>query len=186
MHNDKLILRVIELAGGKDILNERLDKKLNEINEAWNQNTDLIGRVLRAHLFVEHFMTRYILSKRNEFKNESVERASFARKVDLIARGDVIVLNELIPGIRRLNKIRNKLAHNLFIELDSESTEEFYKSSSFWLLRIELAKPNTPSMEPVAVIEDFAKHVGVCIDEILDPASLSKFFSQAISEQKNL
>lgn len=86
MHNDKLILRVIELAGGKDILNERLDKKLNEINEAWNQNTDLIGRVLRAHLFVEHFMTRYLFSKRNEFENESVERASFARKVDLIEK----------------------------------------------------------------------------------------------------
>ena len=54
--------RVIELSGGKDKFNEEMDSKLARINEKWNQDVDAIGRILRAHLFVEHFVTECLVS----------------------------------------------------------------------------------------------------------------------------
>jgi hypothetical protein len=54
--------RVIELSGGKDKLNKEMDSKLAKFNEKWNQDIDAIGRILRAHLFVEYFITECLVS----------------------------------------------------------------------------------------------------------------------------
>ena len=67
--HEKVVKRIIELSGGTEKLHYEMDYKLAKINEKWNQNIDSIGRILRAHLFVEHFMTECLANfKRSMIK----------------------------------------------------------------------------------------------------------------------
>ena len=56
----KITARAIELMGGQEAFLRAADQELENIHQKWNQNIELIGRILRAHLFVEHYMTEYL------------------------------------------------------------------------------------------------------------------------------
>jgi hypothetical protein len=103
--------RVIEAHGGVDNVISVAQKRIAEFNSLWLQDAERIGRVLRAHLTVEYFLTRYI-----EFKNPMLPaladaRVTFNQKIDLLHPSDRLAA-ELKPGLRRLNQVRNRLAHN--------------------------------------------------------------------------
>lgn len=151
--------RVIELSGGKDKLNNEMDEKLAKINEKWNQNIDAIGRILRAHLFVEHFVTECLEAFNPKLGNIKEARLTFAQKLTLIENYSEET-KELSKGIKRLNKIRNQLAHNLESTVSDQDKESLLSVSFFKTLREELAKPGKASDDNLVVLEDFAKHVG--------------------------
>ena len=176
--------RVIELSGGKDKLNEEMDLKLARINKKWDQNVDAIGRILRAHLFVEHFVTECLVSFNPALCNIKEARLTFAQKLTLIeAYSDET--KELSKGIKRLNKIRNQLAHNLEGNVTDQDKESLLSVTSFKALRVELAKPNEPSSNNLDVLEDFAKHVGGRLASLADPDSLAKRYEQVFKELAN-
>lgn len=56
----KVIARTVELLGGPDQAREITDKEFGEMGRRWDQNTDAIGRILRSHLYVEHYLTEFI------------------------------------------------------------------------------------------------------------------------------
>ena len=122
-HNeDRIVRRAIELAGGKETFFAATDSELKEINTRWNQNVDVIGRILRSHLFVEHYLTKYLAQANTRLG--SLSKAKFSEKIDLLdaANPDIVAM---LPGIKRLNVIRNRLAHDLvqcfiYIELFSK------------------------------------------------------------------
>lgn len=182
IEHDKLVKRVIELSGGKEKLNNDMDCKLAKINEKWNQNIDSIGRILRAHLFVEHFMTECLASFNPNLGDVNEARLTFAQKLALI-EGYSLETIELSKGIRRLNKIRNQMAHNLAGMVTDQDKELFLSVTTFKALRNELAKPNLPSDDNLVVLEDFAKHVGARLASLSDPDPLSKRFELAFNEQ---
>ncbi len=72
--------RVIALAGGVDRLRVIMDAHRREFDDAWDRDTDLIGRLLRAHLCVEHFMTVYLSSTNPRLGSLEEARLSFAQK----------------------------------------------------------------------------------------------------------
>ncbi|ABZ76736.1 hypothetical protein Shal_2177 [Shewanella halifaxensis HAW-EB4] len=182
--HEQVAKRVIELSGGKDKLNREMDGKLEKITEKWNQDVDAIGRILRAHLFVEHFVTECLLSFNPKLGDIKEARLTFAQKITLIESYSEET-KELSKGIRRLNKIRNQLAHNLAGTVTDQDKESLLSVTSFKALRNELAKPGVPSDDNLVVLEDFAKHVGGRLASLADPDSLAKRFEQVFNELDN-
>src|ERR1035441_458658 len=103
--------RVIEAHGGIDNVVAIAQKHIDEFNSLWLQDAERIGRVLRAHLTVEHFLTRYIEFKNPMLPSLADARITFSQKIDLLHQNDRLAC-ELKPGLRRLNQVRNRLAHN--------------------------------------------------------------------------
>ncbi|PSF10764.1 hypothetical protein [Marinobacter shengliensis] len=77
---------------------------------------DSLGRILKAHLILEHYLTRYLESY---FSIESIDaiRLSFAQKAELLpSTGSAASVIKL--GVKRLNAVRNRFAHRLDVDLD--------------------------------------------------------------------
>jgi len=53
---DRVIARTIELLGGPERARQVTDAEFGEMVTRWNQDTDVIGRILRSHLYVEHYL----------------------------------------------------------------------------------------------------------------------------------
>jgi preprotein translocase subunit Sec63 len=178
----KLIRKVIELSGGKDALNAEMDRKLSLINEKWNQDVDAVGRILRAQLFVEYFLTEYLIALNPNLGDLKGTRLTFSQKLSLVENHSNET-KELASGIRRLNTIRNQLAHQLEAKVTDQDKESLLSlNNSFRYLREALAEPNAPSSDNLVVLEDFAKHVGSRLASLADPEGLSPKISQAMCE----
>src|SRR5580704_9847581 len=106
---------LFELYGGKDKFAKETDSEVKNFNKLWNQNYEKIGRVMRSHLVVEHFLTEYLVQESPKLNVEDA-RLTFGQKINLLRNHDKIIAM-LRPGIERLNKIRNRLAHNLNAEI---------------------------------------------------------------------
>ena len=150
---------VIKLLGGRDKALAHFDADVRLLNARWDQDTDAIGRILRAHLFVEHFLTEYLVARNPALGPLEDARLTFAQKLALIgeATGGVAYL---APGIRRLNTIRNRLAHSLSAEITPDDINVFLGIVLFKAMRDELAKPNQASADPMDILEDFSRHTG--------------------------
>jgi hypothetical protein len=162
MNHQLVASHVIKLLGGHDRAFAHFDADFRLLNDRWNQDTDTIGRILRAHLFVEHFLTEYLVARNPALGPLEDARLTFAQKLALIgeATGGVAYL---IPGIRRLNTIRNRLAHSLSAEITSDDVNVFQGIALFKAMRDESAKPNQASTDPMDILEDFSRHTGMAL-----------------------
>ena len=133
----------------------------------WNQDTPTIGRILRAHLFVEHFLTECLQARNPQLALEEA-RLTFAQKVALMGKAAPAVAY-LRPGMSHLNKVRNRVAHTLKGDVTPEDARVFLDIELFRALRDERAKRDadcgtkSPSNDPIDVLEDFAKHTGIAL-----------------------
>jgi hypothetical protein len=75
----------------------------------------------------------------------------------------------LVPGLRRLNKIRNRLAHTLNTSVTNEDRDLLLLIELFRALRDALASPAVASVEPADVQESFAQHAGMALNAAADP-----------------
>ena len=152
-----VVKRVIELLDGVEKTRQITDQELADMNQRWDQDVESIGRILRAHLYIEHYMTEY-LSKANPHL-VSVEKAklSFAQKLALLDPNDPR-LQEVKEVVKHLNAIRNRLAHRLSATVTAEDSAIFLRASYFGEMREERAKPNKPSNDPLDILEEFAQH----------------------------
>lgn len=111
---------------GKPLLDfDRL--QLEDVGELWRGIDDAsIGRVLRAHLLVEHFVNEH-LEKRNPNLGKWREaRLDFMQKVKLLDR-QAFFVRFIIRGIWTLGEIRNKFAHELSYAIPEEKMKEFFE-----------------------------------------------------------
>jgi hypothetical protein len=162
MNPKRIVSHVITLLGGHHNAFAHFDADFRLLNDRWTQNTDIIGRILRAHLFVEHFLTEYLIARNPELGSPEDARLTFAQKLTLIGDASSSVAY-LIPGIRRLNTIRNRLAHNLSADVTQDDVNVFLGTTLFKAMRDESAKPNKPNDDPIAILEDFSRHTGICL-----------------------
>lgn len=181
---DQIIRKVIELSGGKDALNKETDDKLAFINQKWDQDVVGIGRILRAHIFVEYFMTKCLQTINPNLGDLDGARVTFSTKLKLL-KGYSRHIDMMLPGIRRLNAIRNRMAHSLEAIIDDKDIEVIFSDKYFKSLRDEHAKPDKPSTDKFEIIEDFAKHVGSYLESAGDTGSLAQRFIQAYKEVSN-
>ena len=84
----------------------------NERNRALvAQDHDLLGRVLKCHLVVEHYLNRF-LTEHYDISGIDEVRLSFFQKAKLLPDSESSAAF-VKPGIVELNAIRNKFGHRL-------------------------------------------------------------------------
>jgi hypothetical protein len=154
------VARVLELLGGREKAFEIIDAEFNEVNERWDRDVALIGRILRAHLHVEHYLAECIRHANPSLGNLDAARLTFAQKVELVSIEN-FAFAHYVPGIKHLNKIRNRLAHNLGATVTDDDARVFLANKFFSALREEGARryAHALSMAPIDILEEFAKGV---------------------------
>ena len=160
---------VIAAFGGRERFFARMEERLDEFNNVWNQDAERIGRVLRAHLAVEHFLTDYIVISNPNLGSLDDARLSFNQKVDLLSDNDRVT-SPLKPGLRRLNQVRNRIAHKLKVDIREEDKKVFLDVAIFKAMRAEGAKHiGTPADDPLSVLEQFSKFAAGMLHSGADP-----------------
>jgi hypothetical protein len=163
------VAKLIELHGGHDAFFRALDESHRQFEEAWNQDALAIGRILRAHLVIEHFLTKFIESKNPALGPVADARLTFAQKVELLSAKDPLTV-ELKGGLKRVNKIRNSLAHTLRIAVTAEDVAAIQAVPLFRAATLEKAKRDgVAHREPIAVLEDFAKFAAALLQAGSEP-----------------
>lgn len=133
------------------------------VKARWNQDIDLIGRILRAHLFVEHYVLEYLRVENPKLGSLDAARLSFAQKVALLS-SDSHMVEDTIPGIKHLNKIRNRLAHNLQAAVTKDDAALFLALPYYKAMRDESQRKGPKlSDDPLAVLEHFAEYSGIAL-----------------------
>lgn len=164
----------VEILGGPEKAREISDLEFGEMQKRWNQDIDAIGRILRSHLYVEHYLSEYIEKVNPRLGSVAKARLTFAQKLELLDPKDGR-LAEILPGIKHLNTIRNRLAHRISTKVTVEDAAIFLQAELFNAMRIETAKPSMPSQDPLEILERFAQYAS---------DSLSSEFSKVNSAVK--
>lgn len=151
--------RACELLGGEAEYRKIADEEHHEVMKIWNQNTELIGRILRAHLFVEKFMVMHL---RHLDPSRAHSTQGFAKKIEHLDQADPEVV-AVIPGIRKLNEIRNRLAHEINATLTAEDMGEFFQCRNFYHLMLYRHQRKIASRQPIEVLEDFSRFAAIAL-----------------------
>ena len=98
-----LAKRSLELMGGREAAIASMEKEYSAMKERWKQDVDTIGRILRAHLHVEYYLTEEYIEL-----NHLLKLAGFASSG---GGGSALVVQGLVtvdgkPESRKRNKIR--------------------------------------------------------------------------------
>lgn len=95
-----------------------------EFYEALSSEDDL-GMVIRAHIHIEHWLDRFLLSAMPYYsKYEKDIKANYETKVFLCL--SVGLTPELKAPLKSIGKIRNKFAHEPSYKLDKSDADNFY------------------------------------------------------------
>ena len=77
-----------------------------------------VSLILRLHLVVEHYLNEYLVAANPSLGNFDASGLRFAQKIAL-ADNKRSTIHLLIPGLRCLNSLRNKLVHRLRFDPNS-------------------------------------------------------------------
>jgi hypothetical protein len=177
--SQKVAQRTIELLGGSDNFRDVIDAEFGEMQQRWNQDIVAIGRILRSHLYVEHYLGEYLTKANLRLGPVAQGRLTFAQKLALLDPKDTR-LSDVLPGIKHLNKIRNRLAHNLSAVVTTHDASIFLSAKYFKAMRDEGAKPGVPSQDPLDVLEQFAQHASHSLGGEFSPFGIA--FAKALSD----
>jgi hypothetical protein len=147
----------MEIMGGREKTIASMEADFYAMKARWNKDVLTIGRILRAHLHVEYYLTEFLQHTNPELGNLDEARITFNQKVNLL-RSDDRTVDYLIPGIRHLNKIRNRLAHNLEATVTDDDATVFLQGlfKAFRDAGVS-GSENQLSTNPIDVLEEFAE-----------------------------
>jgi hypothetical protein len=152
-----------------------VEEWLGEQNERFlahiNRDHDELGRILKAHLIVESFMTEFLGDRLGHDELEAAD-LSFFKKACLLpsssAPGAFVK-----PGILVLNRIRNRFGHHLEPEIHSEELRPIDQV-------LEVARPGVTFQSAVEKVEAFA--AVACAFLLVAPANLREVVDEAFAE----
>jgi hypothetical protein len=172
--------RAVELMGGREKLIASMEAEYHAMKARWNKDVQMIGRILRAHLHVEYYLTEFLQYTNPDLGSLDEARITFNQKINLLPNDDQKI-DFLIPGIRHLNKIRNRLAHNLEATV-TENDAAVFLQGLFKAFRDEGAKraARELSTNPIEVLEEFAEFASSMLHAPTAPHSMA--FAQAMRE----
>lgn len=175
--------RVIELHGGHDRFFTLMNERLQEFNAIWDQDSLSIGRVLRAHLVTEYFLTMFLAATNPRLGDIKQARLTFSHKVALLPDVDPSV-SFLKPGLRRLNTIRNRLAHNLQVAVTKEDRNSFLSIKMFAAMRAESVQHGDDKPDdPMSIFEQFSIFAAALLHASSNPER--DLWRQAARESEN-
>lgn len=149
--------RVIRLHGGHDRFFALMNERFREFNTIWDQDAQDIGRVLRSHLAVEHFLAEFLAYTNPRLGSVENARLGFRQKVELLPDDDP-GLSFLKPGLRKLNAIRNRMTHRIRVDITEEDRGALLGIQMFAAMRSESARRDGRPKpdDPLSVVEQFA------------------------------
>lgn len=83
-----------------------------ELFDAHMDDPSTLSMLLKGHLWLEHALARSIGIALNDASKLDVDRMSFSGKIDLVLASGALP-SEFESPLRRVNKVRNRSAHNL-------------------------------------------------------------------------
>lgn len=134
--------------------------RVEDISAVWEGvDRDAIGRVLSAHLVVEHFMNEALAAEGIDLPRlkQGGIRLTFDGKRRLLGKTGAMVF--LSAGIQQLNKIRNDLAHDPTHQLTIDQTSGLYDTGGRFdvYLKAYCAARCINAATPLQVVEAFAE-----------------------------
>jgi len=152
-------------------ITEHFKKENSYFKSLLSQSHDSIGRVLKCHLMIEHYMDRF-LCEHLDIDDLSKAKLSFFNKANLLPN-KASAAAFVKPGILNLNSIRNKFSHRLNYTLNESDLPHVYQ-----ILRI--SAEGVACSEPLDAIEAFTTLA--CTFLIISPTPLQELFMEAFSE----
>lgn len=149
--------KVIEILGGRDKAWALIDREYGDMTERWNTDVAAIGRILRAHLYVEYYLTNHLQHANPNLGDLGEARLSFDMKIKFLKANNPPI-SELKPGLKKLNTIRNGLAHRLNASIRPEDAAAFLSVELFSVMRQESARHEGKvlSFDPLEILEEFS------------------------------
>lgn len=89
-------------------------------------------QVLHGHLYFDHVLTALLTEEFKNPKAVDLIRTSFAQKLSLVDALGLIPHN-LVPAVTALNRLRNRLAHNLDATIGEPEIEKLRNALPPWL-----------------------------------------------------
>lgn len=132
---------------------------------------DEIGRILRVHLVIEHFLGSFLAS---HYGIEDVPdlRLTFIQKAKLLP-GHASSASFVRPGILQLNSVRNKFGHRLNHKIEDHEISAIYQA-------LAVARKGVAFKSHLAAIEAFAPIA--CAFLSVPPKHLQELFLKAFSK----
>lgn len=165
----KTDIAIAELAneyGGLENFHAELKAMEIESQEAWSSDSINIGKILKAHLYTEYYLNKYLLEL-YKLKEKKVANLSFDQKIKFIdTKKDS--LTSLLPAINKFNKIRNNMAHDLGYLLTIDEAN-YFKNIEEFKSYFFITKTQINENSPVDVYELFSKFIAQRIGELLNP-----------------
>ncbi|HCG7383725.1 TPA: hypothetical protein NJ378_004566 [Vibrio parahaemolyticus] len=149
-------------------LDTYFQNKNSDFRALMETNHDELGRVLKCHLVIEHYLTIYFS---NHYGIDDIDqiRLSFAQKVNLLPdKGSAV--SYVKKGIERVNKIRNRFGHKLDATICNGELNELDDV-------LKIMRPEVGSETPINRIENFTAIA--CTFLNVAPKEIEEIFSQA-------
>jgi hypothetical protein len=154
--------RAAQLLGGDAEYEKIAALESREAQLRWQHDTDAIGRILRAHLFLERFMTENLQKTNPSLGSIEKAKLGFAQKIELLNPSNPDIA-DVTPGIRKLNNIRNRLAHQSSAAVTPEDVAVLMECRTFaGLLRMRHGE-GVDALKPIEVLEHFARHASIAL-----------------------
>ena len=144
----------VEQFGGLEEYREHLLRNEDDLAQSWGISVDVMGRILRAHLYIEHFLGKYLQAANPQLGSVSDARLSYDKKLKLCGKQNSM-LNALMPGLKYLNVVRNRVVHELRAEV-TESDAAVFRGVRMYA---PFAKING-NATPIELLEGFAQLAG--------------------------
>ena len=131
---------------------------------------EIVFAVLHCHLIINYFIDEFINKMNPNLGNMSKIRIGFEEKLKLIKPTNKdSLLPKIIKGIKQLNTIRNKMAHELVYDLQESGVSEMAAALDI------VPEHNYKKEDPLKVINSFGPFVvGVLDAEVSKPKLLAK------------
>lgn len=132
---------------------------------------DLLGRLLKCHLVVEHYLGRFLSEYLGIEDLEGAKLGFFNKAMLLPTRASSAAFVK--PGILRLNKLRNRTSHNLGVDI---AFGELGPINDV----LAIARAHAKFAEPIDAVEAFT--TVACTWLIVPPKEYQQLFNDAFSD----
>lgn len=172
MKNLSGINRAVEiLRPHRQEFEEFLEQENQKFKELLQTDHVRLGRIIKCHLIIESYMERLLCDRLN-LSDISNARLTYHQKVMLLPGKSVVVV-VLKSDLLLINKIRNKLAHDLNVDVLKDDINSMIKF-------LEISGRNTENMDICEVIEAFT--VIACTWLLVQPPHLEELFKEAFRD----
>jgi hypothetical protein len=113
----------------------RYEVEVQEFNQKikvlLNDPVDTMGIILKCNLIIENYIDDYLKSAYPTINFEFKDRLTYNQKIELIDNKKMN-FHMFINGVKELNSIRNKYAHNLYYKVQPNTFSEITKIITIW------------------------------------------------------